>query len=154
MIKSPALIAGVALALSVLALPAAGMDTEPTPPPPSGDHAAGQRAIENRDWEGAIRSLTAAEKNQPGSADIQNLLGFAYRNSGQLEPAFRHYERALKLDPRHLGAHEYVGEAYLMTKNLAKAEAHLAALERICPRSCEPRDDLKRKIADYKARNR
>jgi len=29
-----------------------------------------------------------------------------------MKQAFEHYERALKLNPRHRGAHEYVGEAY------------------------------------------
>lgn len=37
-------------------------------------------------------------------------------HSGQLDLAFKHYQRALQLDPRHLGAHEYIGEAYLMLR--------------------------------------
>ena len=152
--RSIALLVTVGFVLSTGTLPAWGMDTEPTPPPLSAEHAAGRRAIEARDWDASIKALTAAAKREDKNPDIQNLLGFAYRNSGQLEPAFRHYERALKLDPQHLGAHEYVGEAYLMAKNPAKAEAHLAALTRICPSLCEPRDDLKRKIDDYRARNR
>jgi tetratricopeptide (TPR) repeat protein len=83
------------------------------------DYAAGKKAIEAKQWGAAI----AATRN----VDIQNYLGYAYRNAGQLDAAFRHYERALTLSPRHRGAHEYVGEAYLIVNNLAKAEEHLAA---------------------------
>jgi Flp pilus assembly protein TadD len=130
----------------------AAIDTDPTPPP-SGDYAAGRKAIEARDWNGAIASLTKAAQRDSRNADIQNLLGYAYRNSGQLDPAFKHYQRALQLDPRHLGAHEYIGEAYLMANNVAKAEEHLAQLKRYCATAaCDPYDDLRKKIETYRAR--
>lgn len=141
---------------AVLALapdPVLAVDS-PTPPVISPEHAAGRRSIESKDWNAAIRSLTAAVQREPRDADVHNLLGFAYRNAGQLEPAFKHYQRALQLDPSHLGAHEYIGEAYLMADNLAKAEEHLAVLKRICPRVCEEYDDLNKKIAAYQARSR
>ena len=57
----------------------------------------------------------------------------------------------LEIDPKHRGAHEYIGEAYLMVKNLARAEEHLAALDRICLLPCEEYTDLKAKVAAYKA---
>ena len=128
------------------------IDTDPSPPP-SGDYAAGRKAIEARDWNGAIASLSKAAQRDSRNADIQNLLGYAYRNSGQLDPAFKHYQRALQLDPRHLGAHEYIGEAYLMANNVAKAEEHLAQLKRYCTTAaCDPYDDLRKKIETYRAR--
>ena len=34
---------------------------------------------------------------------------------------FENYRLALKFDPEHRGANEYIGEAYLMDKNPAKA---------------------------------
>jgi tetratricopeptide (TPR) repeat protein len=114
----------------------------------------GRAAIEARDWNSAIQSLTAADKRTPNNADINNLLGFAYRSAGQIEPAIDHYRRALKIDPRHRGAHEYIGEAYLRAGNPAKAEEHLVALKRACPIVCQERDDLGRKIAAYKAGSR
>jgi len=89
--------------------------------------------------------ISAADQRNPNNADIHNSLGFAYRNAGQLEPAFKHYQRALQIDPRLLGAHEYIGEAYLMAKNLAKAEEHLAALKRYCRGMCEECEDLAKK---------
>ena len=60
-----------------------------------------------------------------------------------------HYQRALTLNPRHRSAHEHLGEAYLVRGDLAKAEEHFAALERICLIPCEEYDDLKRAIAEY-----
>jgi len=38
-------------------------------------------------------------------------LGFSYRHAGDFERAFAQYNRALSLNPRHLGAHEYIGVA-------------------------------------------
>jgi Flp pilus assembly protein TadD len=114
------------------------------------DYAAGKKAIEAKDWNAAIRHFSAVASRAPDNADIQNYLGYAYRNAGSLDSAFQHYQRALKLNPQHRGAHEYIGEAYLMVKNLAKADEHLAALERICLLPCEEYSDLKAKVAAYK----
>ncbi len=52
-----------------------------------------------------------------------NWLGYVYRKTGKLDPAFKAYKRALGLDPQHKGAHEYIGEAYLMANQPDKAEA-------------------------------
>jgi len=114
------------------------------------DYAAGKQAIDAQEWSAAIKSLTAAALRDTRNADIQNYLGYAYRNAGQLDRALRHYQRALQLNPRHRGAHEYMGEAYLIVHKLAKAEEHLAALEKICLIPCEEYADLKKKIAAYR----
>lgn len=142
-----AVVSGVALA---------AMEADPVDTPANNipEFAQGRRAIESRDWTTAIKWLTAAEKRASNNADLHNYLGYAYRNTGQLDLAFKHYERALRIDPRHLGANEYIGEAYLMANNLAKAEEHLAALNRYCTRICEPRDDLSKKIMNYRARKK
>jgi Flp pilus assembly protein TadD len=143
-----------ALVAALLALATADVTAVDEPAPSiSADHAAGRKAVEARDWNSAIKSLTSAAQHDSRNPDIQNLLGYAYRNSGQLEPAMKHYQRALQLDPRHLGAHEYIGEAYLMSNNPAKAEEHLAQLRRYCPTAaCEQYDDLRKKIETYRAR--
>jgi tetratricopeptide (TPR) repeat protein len=113
------------------------------------DFAAGKRAIVAGDWNGAIKTLTLAGLRDDRNADIQNYLGYAYRRLRQLDPAMRHYQQALTLNPRHRSAHEHLGEAYLVQGDLIKAEEHLAALERICLIPCEEYDDLKRAIAEY-----
>jgi len=116
------------------------------------DYAAGKQALERKDWREAARRFGQAALRDPNNADLQNYLGFAYRNAGQLDSAFTHYTRALELNPRHRGAHEYAGEAYLTIGDLAKAEQHLAALRRICLLPCEELADLEREIAAYRQR--
>ena len=116
------------------------------------DFAAGRKAIEAQDWAGSIRHFSSAALRDTRNADIQNYLGYAYRNSGDLALALRHYHRALQLNARHRGAHEYLGETYLMTGNLAKAEEHLALLGKICLIPCEEQAKLEKKVAEYRAR--
>jgi len=114
------------------------------------DFARARQALGAKDWNTAIKALHVAEQRDGRNAEIQNLLGYAYRNTGQLDVAFKHYQRALQIDPRHRWAHEYIGETYLMMKDLGNAEKHLAALERICSLPCEEAAELKAKIAAYK----
>jgi Flp pilus assembly protein TadD len=114
------------------------------------DFAAGRAAIDAKDWQAAIRAFSSAALRDTRNADIQNYLGYAYRHTGQMDLAFKHYERALQLNPRHRGAHEYLGEAYLMVNELAKAEAHLSALKTICLIPCEEYTDLEKAIAEYR----
>ena len=151
-------LAAALLVMAVVALPATGAADPKDETPASAaepidpDYAAGKAAIEAKDWAKAIKALSSAALRDPRNADLQNYLGYAYRKSGQLEPAFKHYARALQLNPRHRGAHEYVGEAYLLVNDLAKAEAHLAELQRICLIPCEEYDDLKKAVAEYRRR--
>jgi len=116
----------------------------------SADFDLGFEAVKVRDWDTAVQHLAIVVRAEPTNADAQNLLGYAYRNQKKLDLAFRHYNEALRLDPGHKGAHEYIGEAYLLTGNKAKAQEHLAALERICGKSCEEYEDLARAIARAK----
>ena len=111
--RIPALIA-LAASLAVVAGPAQpAMDPEPMDvlAARDPDFARGRQAIEARNWNAAIKAFHIAEQRDSRNADIQNMLGYAYRNAGQLESAFKHYQRALQIDARHRGAHEYIGEA-------------------------------------------
>jgi Flp pilus assembly protein TadD len=116
------------------------------------DYAAGKRAVEKKDWAEAARLFQRAEIRNPDHADLQNILGFSYRNLKRYDLAFKHYKRAIELDPRHRGAHEYIGEAYLMTGDLAGAERHVAALKEICLLPCEELKDLEHAIVEYRSR--
>ena len=127
-------------------------DTDPDLAKRDEDYAAGKRAAERKDWAEAVRLFERTEKRYPEKADLQNNLGFSYRNLKQYDLAFKHYKRALELDPRHRGAHEYIGEAYLMTGDLPNAQKHLAALREICLLPCEELADLERAIAQYRTR--
>ena len=145
------------LALAAVGVPAAWSD--PTEETSTGaaagsDYALGKKAVEARDWLRAVQYLSRAVVQDDRKPDLENLLGYAYRNLGRLDDAFRHYEAALRLNPRHRGAHEYIGEAYLMVNDPAKAEEHLAALKQICLIACEESEDLEQAIAAYRARQR
>lgn len=145
------------LAALVLAgsLPAWAVDTTESPRAPAvADRlATARRAIEAKSWNVALRELDAAAREEPRNADVQNLLGYTYRKrpTPDLPKAFEHYEAALRLQPTHRGAHEYIGEAYLMDGKPAEAEKHLAQLEQICGKDCEEYRDLATSIAAYKA---
>jgi Flp pilus assembly protein TadD len=138
------------LALIPCAAVADPLDADPAAAALDPDYASGKKAIEAKNWNTAIKSFSAAALRDTRNADIQNYLGYAYRNAGQMELAFKHYERALQLNPRHRGAHEYIGEAYLMVNDLDKADEHLAALQKICLIPCEEYGDLKKQIDAYR----
>jgi len=145
-----AVLLAVCLLLIPLATLAVDTDDDPAAAKLDPDYAAGKKAIEMKDWNAAIKSLSSAALRDTRNADLQNYLGYAYRNSGHMELAFKHYGRALQFNPRHRGAHEYLGEAYLLVNNLAKAEEHLAALQKICLIPCEEYEDLKKKVDAYR----
>lgn len=110
-----------------------------------------RQAIEAKDWSSARFHLRAAERSDGRNADVHNLLGYLYRKQPQpdLPKALEHYQTALRLDPAHRGAHEYIGEAYLMLGQPEKAQEHLARLEAICGnRNCEEYVDLARSIQE------
>jgi len=148
-------LAGLIACLFLLPHLSAAVETEDDPQASQldPDYAAGKKAIEAKDWTTAIKSLSSAALRDTRNPDIQNYLGYAYRNDGQMDLAFKHYGRALQLNPRHRGAHEYVGEAYLIVNDLSKAEEHLAALKKICLIPCEEYEDLKKQVDAYRHRS-
>jgi Flp pilus assembly protein TadD len=125
-------------------------ETDPDLAVTDADYAAGRKAIAGKQWEEALARLRKAEVRHPDHADLQNDLGYANRNLKQFDAALRHYKRALELAPRHRGAHEYIGEAYLMMGDVPNAEKHLAALRAICLLGCEELTDLEKAFAKYR----
>jgi Flp pilus assembly protein TadD len=114
------------------------------------DIAAGKQALDARNWKEAADRFAKAALRDPGNADLQNYLGYSNRHLGRYELAFEHYKRALAINPRHKGAHEYIGEAYLETGDLASAERHLTTLKDLCPLSCEQLEDLERQVVAFR----
>lgn len=144
----------VALAAAT-AFPAFSADTPSTPN--AGERLVkARKAIDAKDWNKALFELNQAVRDEPRNADVHNLLGYTYRKRAtpDISKAFEHYKTALSLNPKHKGAHEYIGEAYLTDKKPAEAEKHLAQLEAICGnKTCEEYADLAKALADYKAKN-
>jgi len=144
---SPRLRALLLCAILLAAAPARADGTPDSPPTQNLDYQAGLEAIKASDWDRAIYNLNVAATALPTDANLQNWLGYAYRQKANYAAAFDHYRAALHLDPSHRGANEYIGEAYLLTGNKKKAREHLAALERICGKQCKEYQDLQRAIA-------
>ncbi len=142
----------IMLALAITPpIPVHAAFNEPAEAPPvrDADYDNGVKAIKAENWPQATTLLESAAKKYPRSADVHNLLGYANRKSGDLERSFTHYQRALDLDPDHRGAHEYIGEAWLIRGDVAKARSHLNELARLCRSDCEEFRDLAQAIAKF-----
>jgi Flp pilus assembly protein TadD len=113
------------------------------------DYERGRKAIERMDWKAAISALESAAQHDPMDPEFQNLLGFSHRNAGNMDLAFKHYARALELNPYHRPTHEYIGRAYLMSDQPEKALEHLKFLERNCPKGCRERELLQKAVDEY-----
>ena len=153
--RIPVVITALALAWAALPAPAVDMGGTPTVTAPTVQErlAKARQAIERKDWSSAQRELDAAMREAPQNADVHSLLGYTYRKraSPDMAKAFEQYNLALKFDPNHKGAREYLGEAYLQEKRLPEAEQQLVALEKICGGpACEEYEDLAKAIAAYK----
>ena len=104
--------------------------------------------IEAKNFSAALTALQAADKTFPNNADINNLLGYSARNLKQYKPAATYYAKALKIDPKHLGALEYQGELFMLTKKTSDAKKNLAKLKSLCGVNCEEYIDLKKAIGN------
>jgi Flp pilus assembly protein TadD len=107
--------------------------------------------IEAKDYRGALPLLQQVVAKEPRNADAYNLMGYATRKSGDPSGSLQYYTQALSIDPKHLGANEYIGEAYLMLDQPQQAEQHLARLDSLCVFGCVEQRTLKAAIASYKA---
>ncbi len=147
------------IVLSVLLLPgaafaAANTNTSGGPVDPILERAA--QASERKDWAGAQAVLREAVAKNPGNAEYHNMYAYNLRKGANpdMSLVFKHYNEALRIEPKHRGANEYLGEAYLMVNNLPKAKEQLATLDKLCFLSCKEYTDLKNSIADYEAKRK
>lgn len=110
--------------------------------------------IAKEDWVGTQELLRKALQTSPANPDYHNLLAFSTRKGPNPDMAlvFAEYAEALRLDPKHRGAREYLGEAYLQVGDLARAREQLAALDKLCFFTCEEYADLKKLVLQYEAR--
>ena len=113
-----------------------------------------QAAIAKSDWTQARELARASVEKTPTNPDYHNLYAYSIRMGANpaLDLVFKHYNEALRLDPKHLGAHEYLGEVYLTVGNLDKAKEHLRTLDRLCFFPCREYSMLKKAVADYEAK--
>ena len=121
--------------------------TELTPVEVRTQLASAEELIRKESYSDAIEVLNGIVETNPREADAYNLLGYSYRKSKDFNRAERNYMRALRLNPDHKGALEYVGELYLETNRRDKAEESLSRLEELCPQGCEELEDLREAMA-------
>lgn len=112
-----------------------------------------QELISDEKYQQAISELDKALKDDPDSADLLNLMAYSHRKLQHFDIALDYYQKALQIEPQHRGANEYLGELYLQTGQLNKAEARLEVLDKECFFGCEEFDELKEAIADYRKQN-
>jgi Tfp pilus assembly protein PilF len=144
------------LALSSLPGLALAADTAPAPQAKPQDPilADARAAIEKKDWDTAQAILRMAVGRDPSNADYHNLFAYSIRKGANpdMSLVFKHYNEALRIDPKHKGAHEYLGEAYLMVGNVGKAKEHLAQLDQICFFPCREFSELKTAISEFETK--
>ena len=75
-----------------------------------------------------LKSVDAPNK----SDDLNNLLGFTARKSGNLEAAAKYYDKALELNPKHVGALQYQGELFITLGEIEKAKQNLEKIGKLC----------------------
>jgi hypothetical protein len=102
--------------------------------------------IENKDYRAALAALKVADAKFANNADVNNLLGFSSRKLKLYKQAGVYYTKALRIDPKHLGALEYQGELFVETKKIPNAKKNLAKLKSLCGVTCEEYLDLKKAI--------
>ena len=92
----------------------------------------------------ALGKFQGIVESYPGYYEAWNMLGYCARKTGDLKRAFDAYQKCLTINPEYEEAHEYLGEAYVMAGNLAKAKEQLAWLK---SRKSEEAEELEEAIA-------
>ena len=105
--------------------------------------------IQEGDYESAIDHLYAELDIDPDNPDILSLLGFSLRKNRNFDEALTYYQWALKVEPDHRGANEYLGELYLETNQFDKAIEQLEILDNLCSFNCKEYSTLKNAIDSY-----
>ena len=123
----------------------------PTAKPEDPVYTAAVKEIKAKNYAAAIPLLEDVVKRDSTNADAFNYLAYAIRKNGDPAKSLPIYEKVLALDPKHRGAHEYIGEAYLALDNLPKAKEHLARLDKLCFLPCSEYTDLKKAVRAYES---
>ena len=97
----------------------------------------------------AQKLLVQSNKNFPNKADTLNYLGFTTRKLGDFENGEKFYLQGLKIDPKHIGINEYLGELYVATNRHNLAVERLEVLKDC---NCKEYDQLKAVIAGEKSK--
>jgi len=139
----------VAVATSLSATPARAISSDAPADVPG--MAEATKLIDQEKYADAIPHLKEANAKVPANADVLNLLGYTHRKLGKFDEAHDYYEKALKIDAKHRGALNYLGQLYLETGRPEKAKEMLVRLDKACTFGCKEYDFLKQAVASGKA---
>ena len=104
-------------------------------------YTAAKALIDQEKYAEGIAAMEAL--NKPEDPRVLNWLGFSHRKLGETDKAIELYTKALTIAPEFTPAREYLGEAYIQAKDLDKAKAELAEIEKLCGnQDCEEYKDL------------
>ena len=131
-------------------------DSTTTPDQDNSLYELAEKHIYNKKYDKSLKllkKLTKREDLGTRRADIYNLLGFSYRKleNPELDKSFAAYMMALEIDPEHAGAHEYLGELYLMRDQKNQAMRMLSKLETLVGKNAEEYKDLLEAIENYQS---
>ena len=87
----------------------------------------------------AFTKLEKAHKKNKKDPDILNYMGFTSRKVGNFDIAEKFYLQGLSIKPNHNGINEYLGELYVQTNRIDKANERLAILKNC---NCDEYKDL------------
>lgn len=87
----------------------------------------------------AFKKLNTAYTSDNKNPDILNYMGFTSRKTGNFKEAENYYLKGLDIDPKHNGINEYLGELYVQTNRIDKANERLAVLKNC---NCEEYQEL------------
>ncbi len=77
----------------------------------------------------AFKKLEKAYKSDKKNPDVLNYMGFTTRKVGNFDKAEKYYLEGLKINPNHNGINEYLGELYVQTNRIDKANERLSVLK-------------------------
>jgi tetratricopeptide (TPR) repeat protein len=77
----------------------------------------------------AFKKLNKAYSSDKNNPDILNYMGYTSRKVGNFKEAENYYLKGLDLDPKHNGINEYLGELYVQTNRIDKANERLEVLK-------------------------
>ncbi len=83
----------------------------------------------------------------PNTPEALNYRGYATRKLGRVDEGIGYYLKSVKLAPRYAQVREYLGEAYVIKGDMARAKAQLQVIKAICGTVCEEYEDLAKAIA-------
>ena len=121
-------------------------DDKPAKPAHSKEYYKAVKLIKAGSFDEALVILETIIQKKPDDADVHNYMGFSFRKKGMLEKSAYHYEQALEINPKHLGALEYQGELYIALGEVEKAKANLTKIDDICWTECSELRELKKAI--------